>query len=299
VYDTSRKRVLLFGGELAASASAFNDTWEWDGEYWTQLADIGPSPRLLHALAYDTDRNRVVLFGGAFGSALFADTWEWDGQEWTQVQDTGPSARSAHALVYDERRQRTVLFGGVDAQNSLGDTWAWNGADWTKLEDTGPPARCGHGMAYDSARDRVVVFGGNIRTTVTVTQTVPNSGISGAFGGTHTETSLQRKSQMLNDTWEYTGSLWTRMADTGPAARTACATVFAGTECVLFGGNNGASPFGDTWSWNGKFWTQRQDIGPSPRSSMAMAYDSGRNRIVLFGGSAGSALGDTWELPTT
>ena len=75
MYDTSRKRVLLFGGELAASSSAFNDTWEWDGEYWTQLADIGPSPRSSMAMAYDSGRNRIVLFGGSAGSAA-GDTWE-------------------------------------------------------------------------------------------------------------------------------------------------------------------------------------------------------------------------------
>ena len=299
-YDTSAKRVLLYGGEHAPSTAyaMYGDTWEWDGSFWTQLADIGPSPRLSHALAYDPNRDRTVLFGGASGQMLLADTWEWDGQEWTQVQDTGPSARCAHALVYDSRRQRTLLFGGADANTSFGDTWAWDGTEWTKLEDTGPPARAAHGMAYDRERDRVVVFGGNVRTTVTVTQTVPNTGVSGAFGGTHTETTVQKTSQALNDTWEYTGSLWTQIADTGPDARAACSLVFAGTECVLFGGNNGATRFGDTWFWNGKFWTQRQDIGPSPRSGMAMTWDSDRNRIVLFGGSTGSAAGDTWELPS-
>jgi hypothetical protein len=34
---------------------------------------------------------------------------------------------------------------------------------------------------------------------------------------------------------------------------------------------------------------------PPDRSENAMAYDSGRGRVVLFGGYDGSALGDTWE----
>jgi hypothetical protein len=46
-------------------------------------------------------------------------------------------------------------------------------------------------------------------------------------------------------------------------------------------------------------WTQKQDEGPSPRAFPAMAYDSGRGRTVLFGGSsiieAGTLSGDTWE----
>jgi hypothetical protein len=46
----------------------------------------------------------------------------------------------------------------------------------------------------------------------------------------------------------------------------------------------------------GLFWTQEQDIGPSARAGHAMAFDSARHRMVLFGGdSAGSAfLADTW-----
>jgi hypothetical protein len=42
-------------------------------------------------------------------------------------------------------------------------------------------------------------------------------------------------------------------------------------------------------------WTQLQDIGPPPRADHAMAYDSTRQRLVLFGGGNNAHLGDTWE----
>ncbi len=43
-------------------------------------------------------------------------------------------------------------------------------------------------------------------------------------------------------------------------------------------------------------WTQQSNFGPSPRSGGAMAFDSDRGRLVLFGGNSGtSRLGDTWE----
>lgn len=43
-------------------------------------------------------------------------------------------------------------------------------------------------------------------------------------------------------------------------------------------------------------WTQKQDIGPRPRFGHAMTYDSGRKRVLLFGGaSADGTQGDTWE----
>ncbi|MEW6251503.1 MAG: hypothetical protein AB1716_12705 [Planctomycetota bacterium] len=66
---------------------------------------------------------------------------------------------------------------------------------------------------------------------------------------------------------------------------------------VLFGGD--ASYYGaqqDTWEWDGNRWMQRSDIGPLPRYGHAMAYDVGRNRIVLYGGASQyTTFGDTWE----
>jgi hypothetical protein len=74
VFDSTRERVMLFGGD---SQHAFRgDTWAWDGTAWTCVATGGPSPRVDHALAYDATRRRVVLFGGV-GDRMFGDTWEF------------------------------------------------------------------------------------------------------------------------------------------------------------------------------------------------------------------------------
>ena len=49
------------------------------------------------------------------------------------------------------------------------------------------------------------------------------------------------------------------------------------------------------------FWTERQRFGPLPRVYHAMAFDSARNRTVLFGGLApitdltARLFSDTWE----
>ena len=68
-------------------------------------------------------------------------------------------------------------------------------------------------------------------------------------------------------------------------------------ECVLFGGTHSLVPQKQTWTWDGTYWTARQDIGPSARSGHAAAFDSVRQRVVLFGGidQKQSLLGDTWE----
>ena len=284
-FDSTAARTILFGGD-SLTGQAFDDTWAWDGDNWTQVADMGPHPRAAHALAYDSARNRIVLFGGTVGGASVRDTWEWADDAWTQVADTGPSIRSGHAMVFDSARGRCVLFGGGPFGGApLNDTWEWDGNDWVQVEDTGPSPRRAHAMAFDSARSRVVLFGG--------------------FGNPGPAA--------LGDTWEYDAAAgaWTQVQDIGPDACFSGALVFKTTKSELFGGasapGNAAPPptvFGFSWEWDGAHWTARQDIGPGPRVGHAMAYDSARDRVVLFGGAAtplddpagnATALGDTWE----
>ena len=68
---------------------------------------------------------------------------------------------------------------------------------------------------------------------------------------------------------------------------------------VLFGGLGQGPPLAslaDTWLWNGTTWTQAAPAtSPSARLGHAMAYDSFRHRVVLFGGAGGGFLNDTWE----
>jgi hypothetical protein len=281
-FDAARQRVVLFGGD-SVGTTLLGDTWTWDGENWTEVQDIGPSTRCFHAVAYDSARARVVLFGGESATGTLADTWEWDGSDWAQVADTGPSARSRHAMTFDAARQRVVLFGGRTAAGAaLNDTWEWDGNDWVQQEDTGPSGRSFAAMAYDSTRNRAVLFGG------------VGAASSPAFG----------------DTWEWDGTAWTEEANFGPDPCLAATMVFNGASVALFGGIQSlavTSPpklFALSWEWDGKHWTARQDMGPGPRAFHGAAFDSGRSRLVLFGGAstvltvsalAGSIFGDTWE----
>src|SRR5207249_4482044 len=107
-------------------------------------------------------------------------------------------------------------------------------------------------------------------------------------------------SGFFNDTWEYDGTQWTRVADTGPSPRTGHRIIYDGANVLLFGGvefqSNFQSIVGDTWEWDGKHWRQLQDIGPTPRASFGMAYDTVRKHTILFGGldKNYANLGDTW-----
>jgi hypothetical protein len=68
-YDSVRSRTVLFGGSslIGGQVGSVNDTWEWDGEFWTQMADIGPAARQDHAMCFDGVRQTALLFGGLSG----------------------------------------------------------------------------------------------------------------------------------------------------------------------------------------------------------------------------------------
>jgi hypothetical protein len=177
VYDTRRKRLVLWGGR--AGNTTFSDTWEWSGQDWKQLLPSGgPASMFGHAMAYDATRDRVVLFGA---SATGPQTWEWDGTSWwMQYPKSSPSARRHHAMAYDAARKRVLLFGGASGFPPLSDTWEWDGTNWTKQTPAvSPPGRYAHAMVYDPVRRRTVLGFGDLG---------PQSG---------------------NRTWEWDGLTWT------------------------------------------------------------------------------------------
>ncbi len=155
VYDQARGRTVLFGGTSGSSPAVFyDDTWEWDGAAWVQLAVQGPSATSSHAMAYDAARQRTVLFTPT-------QTWEFDGVSW-QLALTNPSMmwnRTNAAFAYDAVRQRCVLFGGGGYTSLL----EWDGSSWTMLSQFAGPQRHYTPMAFDIARSRFVLFGGSGR----------------------------------------------------------------------------------------------------------------------------------------
>jgi len=284
-YDSIRERTTLFGGQPSFdSPTSFEDTWQWNGRLWTQVARFGPPQRAFHALEFDSVRQCCVLFGGqgpvrsgAGSGGEFGDTWTFDGTYWTQVEDIGPAARLQHATAFDSTRARLVLFGGFSGTDGsvLGDTWEWDGTAWTQTEETGPPPRAAAAMTYDPATAATVLFGGQLTA-------------SGAAGN-----------KAAGDTWAWDGATWTQVADTGPGPRSGAALTSTSTSAILFGGGGPSGLRGDSWTWATSGWTKLGDIGPAPRVLAATTFDMNRNQIVLFGGAANSAFADTWEAAPT
>ena len=149
-----RPQQLRLKDDNACATVLRSDTWEWDGNNWSQRTTVGsPGGRAFHSLAFDSKRSRTVLFGG-FGSsnALHNDTWEYDGSSWAQVATTTqPSSRGAYGFAFDSQRNRTVLIGGCQASGPDQATWEWDGVTWVTHSDYGlPPNRVGQGMVFDS-----------------------------------------------------------------------------------------------------------------------------------------------------
>ena len=305
VWDSKRARAVLFGGMQKGQADRYGipqqDAWEWDPAKpgWTDRTAEGnkPSPRFGHAMAYDPGRGVTVLVGGwdiNSGDAL-ADVWELDPTSWVWAQRlTGsetnlPSGRVFATLVTDSARSRLDLVAGVIAPGPIptfAEIWELDPAAATFTNRTPPPwkdwpqPRMQFAMAFCPPTNKIYIFGG--------------------FGG-----------GLLDDLWEWDGTSWSEVSsDVHPPGRWGAAMAYdpSRNALILFGGSNDWPPsggtsigvlLGDTWEWNSstRKWSQLQPASsPEPRHLHGMVTDSGRAKMLLFGGER-YAYDSTYPIP--
>ncbi|MEM7204519.1 MAG: hypothetical protein AAF628_29955 [Planctomycetota bacterium] len=319
-------QVLLFGGD-DAFGTAPAETWVLDRAGWSaRRPKVSPAPRIEHAMAYDPERQRIVLFGGLtggrYGGTPLGDTWEWDGAQWTEISTPGgPRPRNGHAMAWDGRRGRVMLYGGLDASSPLADQWEWDGARWAPVAAAvSPGGVVSPKMTWDSTREQVILLGqaaagthleawhwdGTVWQQAPVATPFPRRYQRMAYDQARDRTMLfggRRGTAPLADTWEWNGRAWRLAATSGPSPRFAVALTYdaARENTVLFGGTTYPFPsagwLGETWQWDGGLWQQALPAtSPSPRGWASMAYDVGRNRVVMFGGyGPAGPLDETWE----
>jgi len=276
VYDEARRQLLVFGGSTGfagtgTGAQFHDDLWAWDGDRWTRLATGGPSPREPGALVYDAARARVVLHGGrgpdaAGGTVALTDSWEWDGSAWTRRALAGPPARAHATAGYDRARHRVVLHGGETVTNQpLYDTWEWDGAAWTQASSAAPSAyRLPSPAVWDETRQALVTLVGDVASNQT-------------------------------QLWRWGGTAWS-IVGPGPALSTPLPMASQGASGVVAYEEKLATSPAVTWRWDGQSWSALSAASPPSRFGTALAYDAGRQRVVLFGGLRGTQfLNDVWE----
>ncbi len=290
VYDSSRHRVVLFGGftdPAAPNALAIfhNDTWVWQNGQWTRLDTANaPSPRYYSSMAYDSDRDRIVLFGGVvYGSdnktiETLHDTWEFDGTNWTQTVASGSLHVSKPALAYDPSRKQMVLVGVNDTfatTMALYDATAKSWAAPTPAPEKLPTCANEGVMVYQRHKQMIAYAGG---VCVTATPTA-------------------------DELWEWNGTTWVKATINAVDKATGQAFTYEATtfRLQMFGGvSYGAETVRSTvqtlvnnaWTYN--LLTFR----PRPRSLGAMRTDPTTGTIWLFGGLneyGTSYTGDFWR----
>lgn len=330
VYDQDTRHILLFGG---LGGESLNDLWELDGDVWRELVPsdgVRPPGRWDAQMVYDAKRKRVVLYGGNsdtsgnYGTSMYGvlrdDTWEWDGSKWTMITNASTgTARWGHTMIYDPVRGVTVLAGGrpgLAGSTVIQGTWEYDGA-WTMKSASSPGQLCYAAGAYDPISMKPMVQGGEGSGKVTTTFVWNGStwtsaaGLSGPSRSQHAMATDFRRGFIVlfggnvtgitpaADTWERTGAGWSSISTPGPGTRILFGSAYDQQHgrAVIFGGMSAifGTPLADTWIFDGSHWKQGPS-GPTGRWAPAMAGDTKRGRIILFGGEDASAVqqGDTW-----
>lgn len=292
-YDSRRHVTVMFGG-ATTSWSGIDELWEWDGATFVNRTPsprpaVWPEGRFAMGSTYDPVRGLSVFATGE-GGPTEHPMMGWDGTSWVSLQlnenPYGVPPRSAAGLTYDTARDRLLLFGGHSNTEALNDLWDWDGQVWrnrtpTPLPTAWPPRLEAASFVFDASRGKAVLFGGAL-----------SSGAASAA------------------LWEWDGSVWvnrtpTTLPSSWPAARKGHAAVYDSQrhKVVVFGGELGnGTLLAQLWEWDGSVWTNRTPTTlpanwPVPRREFQLAYDSARDRVVLSGGTTGTAWGvpDVWE----
>ncbi|MHA2141004.1 MAG: Kelch repeat-containing protein [Candidatus Thorarchaeota archaeon] len=289
--------VSISGIEAVSSRSDLVGNWS------IRSPDAAPPALFSPGMAYDNESDRIVLFSGAISpNVVHTGTWAFDknGNTWENLTtDNTPGGRIAHAMVYDDESDRVILFGGLGELSEdlstmdWGDTWAYsyNTNTWENMTpETSPRSRSAHNMAYDIESDRVILFGGSFD-----------------------DTSAPGRRRALSDTWsyDYNTNTWTNMnAVSSPSNLCDFGMAYdsESDRAILHGGkyldvgnfSSYSTIMHDTWSYdfNTNNWTKMNPPEhPHARERFQMTYHSGADRVVLFGGDAGSdtsIYSDTW-----
>ncbi|MBI3892209.1 MAG: PKD domain-containing protein, partial [Candidatus Wallbacteria bacterium] len=119
-YDSSRGRVVLFGGSTGATGPT-SDAWEWDGTNWAQLQPAGPpDARSRQGMAFDPFRGRLVLFGGLANGTGYgsSDIWELP-------SDRPPAVAAFHAPDVPATGQTITLSSAFSDPDGDTATFRW------------------------------------------------------------------------------------------------------------------------------------------------------------------------------
>jgi N-acetylneuraminic acid mutarotase len=295
VYDPSRNRLLLFGGESSAEAYR-GEFWEYPlpGGPWLQLTAQPdpvygvPGARLGHSAVWDPSRNQMLIFGGHYcWGCNYNDIWAYDSDDnsWIRLPDNGtlPFAGYLYASVWDPIGDRMLVFSGYEQSyiyhNELRQ-YSRASNSWSQLSPAGgPPAtREGAAAVWDSLNNRMLVFGGH------------------NLGGYH------------GDLWVYVPAInsWQQLSPAGdlPTARSRVAVGWDPItgQMTVYGGRGSAGLLAETWAFSvgTNSWQQIATTGTSPGTRADAGGTVANGRMYVYGGGLSDVVEtigqDFWTL---
>lgn len=278
----------LFGGRDRAILR--DDLWAYSlaTDTWSLLAPSGvrPSARFGHNAAW-VEGVGLVIFAGQAGADFFNDLWAYDpaSNEWRSLRASGtvPVPRYGSCAAVGADGRLWISHGFTSEGQRFADTRAYDFATgaWTDETPAGdaPIPRCLHAcwwtddgrlILYAGQTTGVTALGDRWRLTV------------GERPGTNTWSQLQPSGELPADRNLYAAARW-------------------GSGTLVFGGQGlDGAYLADTWWLADEATTMLLNAGkPSPpaRAGAELIADSGRARLLLFGGRDGEqAFGDLWQL---
>ncbi len=313
-YDPNTNSMIVFGGNNCGT-NYFNDVWVLSNangvsgtSTWTQLAPAGTAPpaRQNGTAVYDSTNNILIVYAGDAGGTPFGDVWVLSNANgtggtpaWTQLLPTGtaPPSRTGQSATFDGVNDRMTIFGGTSGSSTMADVWVLTNANgigatptWVQSLPTGTaPSVAYHSAVYDSAKNNLYVFAG-------ISSQDKLQANNHAF-------LLNSANGIVTGTQKWTLA--------GPAARYSHAAFYDSVtnSMFLFGGQHATTNanFNDYWQQssvigsNNVQWTSVTTKGtkPSARFGHTGVYDSGSNRLLVFGGATGfpaPCMNDYWVL---
>lgn len=255
VYDAARQDLLLIGFGVTA----------WDGTNWSPRSTVGLSGGLFGTPQYDAVGQRVLLFPPEQPGGGAQTVMAWQGESWSPAATSPGFADRAVAVAYDAGRAQAVGLRSV--AGSSGDnrshTLVWSGfgspgTGWQLAVPGLPPGRRDAMFGYDRARRRAVLFGGG----------------QGQFD--------------TGDVYEADDRLWSPVNLTSFVAEDGrFAYDTQAQRLVGFGTSGGVTRL---WSFTGSFFEFVPGSNTLPvRFGPGVAYDSARQRLLVFGGQLSGA----------
>jgi hypothetical protein len=319
-YDEAHHQVVLFGGAEGSAhglPSQESATWTWDGSTWHRVT-TAHSPMILQAGMVDDPATGQLLL---VGESMLGGVVEMQAPA-PSIRHLPPGPCCARTPGGQPIPAPVPVSGSMTArplanQGSELSTWVWTGSDWSLQSPRTRPSPGGLAPAWDSASRRVVLVTVQLPPACAVAEApapvavpapvpaiTPGAGWSGYSPISSTPTpaavapprpascAVIAYDDMSVRQWSWDGSTWQQdpVGQAKPPQHLVADAASGGLLAVDSGGSA-------RWDARAKRWVEtRFPTGLANRRGMAVAGDTKRHQVVLFGGRTFGSVdaGDTW-----